>query len=161
AIELFQAVPRDNEFYIKAKFFEGVTYVRKNDGKPATEAFKEILTIAAEPTLRKNYKKEDVRDYEELANLSMARVFYTTKNYDTAIKYFERVPQESPWWLTSLFEASWAYFLKNGYSKALGNVHTMSAPYFENEFDSYFAEAVNLRAIMYYNYCRYDRAEEA
>ena len=34
---------RNSEFFIKAKFFEGVTYVRKYEGKPAVDAFKEIL----------------------------------------------------------------------------------------------------------------------
>src|SRR5262249_21003321 len=77
AIELFQKVPRESEFYIKAKFFEGVTFVRKYEGAPAINAFKEILTIAREPQLRKLYNAEDVRDYEELANLSMGRVFYS------------------------------------------------------------------------------------
>jgi tetratricopeptide (TPR) repeat protein len=38
AIELFQRVARDSEFFIKAKFFEGVTHVRKFEGKPAVEA---------------------------------------------------------------------------------------------------------------------------
>src|SRR5882672_6017931 len=45
AIGLFRQVPRTSEFFIKAKFFEGVTYVRKYEGKPAVDSFKEILLI--------------------------------------------------------------------------------------------------------------------
>src|SRR5690242_15116690 len=48
AIALFQKVSRENEFFIKAKFFEGVTYVRKYEGRPAVDAFKEILIIGEE-----------------------------------------------------------------------------------------------------------------
>lgn len=158
AVELFALVPRESEFYINAKFLEGVTHVRKYEGAPAIEAFKEILTINEEPELRKLYNKQELRKMVELSWMSMGRVFYSTKQFDASIKYFERLPQESEYWLESLFDSSWAYFTKKSYSKALGNIHTLTAPYFENEF---FPESVVLKAVMYYYYCRYDRAEEA
>ena len=88
----------------------------------------------------------------------MARVFYSTQQFDTSIKYFEKLPQDSADWAESLFEASWAYFMKTLNSKALGNIHTLNAPYFENQ---YYPEAVLLRAVIYYKYCLYDQAEEA
>jgi hypothetical protein len=156
AIELFQRVARDSEFFIKAKFFEGVTHVRKFEGKPAVEAFKEILVIGQERP--KQYKAADIQMFNELATLQMARVFYSTQQFDTSIKYYERLEQSSPDWTKSLFEASWAYFMKNNNSKALGNIHTLNAPYFEDEF---FPESVLLRAVIYFNYCLYDRAQEA
>src|SRR5262249_46471642 len=58
AIRLFQKVSREDEFFIKAKFFEGVTYVRKYEGKPAVDAFKEILVIGQERP--KQYKDDDI-----------------------------------------------------------------------------------------------------
>jgi len=88
----------------------------------------------------------------------MARVFYSTQQFDTSIKYYEKLPQDSADWAESLFEASWAYFMKGLNSKALGNIHTLNAPYFENQ---YYPEAVLLRAVIYYKYCLYDQAEEA
>ncbi len=153
AIELFGSVPEDSTFYSKAKFFEGITYVRKYDGGPAIEAFKRVLERAAQ-------KKKDVeqKEFVELANLSMARVFYSTKQFNLALKYFDKIPQDSPDWLHSLFESSWAYFMLKSYSRTLGNIHTLNAPYFEQEF---FPESLILRAVVYYRHCRYDRAEEA
>ena len=88
----------------------------------------------------------------------MARVFYSTQQFDTSIKYFEKLDQDSPDWAESLFEASWAYFMKTNNSKALGNIHTLNAPYFENEF---FPESVLLKAVIYFKYCLYDHALEA
>lgn len=156
ATSLFQQVSRNSSSFIKAKFFEGVTYVRKNEGKPAVEAFKEILVIGEERP--KQYSTDDIDNYRELAQLQMARVFYSTQQYDTSIKYFEKLPQDSADWAESLFEASWAYFMKTLNSKALGNIHTLSAPYFENQ---YYPEALLLRAVIYYKYCLYDQAREA
>jgi tetratricopeptide (TPR) repeat protein len=156
AIALFRQVSRENEFYIKAKFFEGVTYVRKYQGKPAVEAFKEILVIGEERP--RQYRTDDIEDYRELAQLQMARVFYSTQQFDTSIKYFEKLDQNSLDWTQSLFEASWAYFMKTLNSKALGNIHTLNAPYFENQF---FPESVLLKSVIYFKYCLYDQAEEA
>ncbi|MCG8423302.1 MAG: hypothetical protein MJE77_35825 [Proteobacteria bacterium] len=156
AIRLFGGVDRQSPFYIKAKFFTGVTHVRKYEGKPAVEAFKEILVIGREKP--PYYSLEDIKKYEELAILSMARVFYSTSQFDTSIKYYERLTQSSPDWLDSLFESSWAYFMKTNFSKALGNVHTLNAPYFEN---FYFPESTILKSVIYYKYCLYDRALES
>ena len=156
AISLFQSVSKKSDFYIKAKFFEGVTDVRKFDGKAAISAFKEILVIGQEhPT---QYKPEDIAAYNKLAILQMARIFYSTQQFDTSIKYYEKLDQDSPDWTTSLFEASWAYYMKTNNSKALGNIHTLNAPYFENEF---FPESMLLKAVIYFKYCLYDRALEA
>jgi tetratricopeptide (TPR) repeat protein len=108
AVELFAAVPEKSEFYPKAKFFEGITKVRENKGKEASDAFKSILRKV------KQYEDPDkvpkiLKEFEELANLSLGRVFYTTHQYDLSIKYFEKIPGPdarggaSPDWLPSLF----------------------------------------------------------
>src|SRR5262249_44705619 len=143
AIALFQKVPRDSEFFPKAKYMEAVCWVLVPRGADAVDALKEILTIAVEPELRKKYKREDVEEYAERSQLTMARVFYSTKQYETSIKYYEKLQQDAPDWLDSLFEASWAYYLKKLNSKALGNIHTLNAPYFENQF---FPESLILKA---------------
>ena len=156
AIGLFGNVGRENPFFIKAKFFEGVTHVRQYKGKPALEAFKEILVIGDDRP--DYYSSDDIETYNELANLQLARIFYSTQQYDLSIKYYEKLDQASPDWLKSLFEASWAYFMKKNNSKALGNIHTLNAPYFEDEF---FPESVLLKSVIYYRYCRYDRALES
>ncbi|HMG21146.1 MAG TPA: hypothetical protein VK607_07520, partial [Kofleriaceae bacterium] len=60
AIALFRQVSRDSEFYIKAKFFQGVTFVRKYEGKPAVDAFKDILLIGEERP--KQYRLDDIEN---------------------------------------------------------------------------------------------------
>ncbi len=64
----------------------------------------------------------------------MARVFYSTQQFDTSIGISEKLDQNSADWAQSLLEASRAYFMKTLNSKALGNIHTLNAPYFENQF---------------------------
>ena len=55
-------------------------------------------------------------------------------------------------WLDAIFESSWAYFRIADYEKALGNWVTLHAPFFANE---YFPESLILKAVTYYENCRY------
>src|SRR6185436_15350730 len=157
AVALFGVVNPKSEFYVQAKLFEGATHVREYQGKPAVESFKEVLRVAAESS------DSNVKPYEDLANLSLARTFYSTGQYDLAVKYFDRVSMESYDWPNSLFEASWANFMlkQAGYSKALGHIHTLQAPYFENFVKpESVAEALTVKATIYFYNCLYDRAED-
>jgi len=152
AVELFTLVPDTSEFFARAKFLEGIIAVRDNRGKEAAEAFRQILRKAKESN-----DKATV-EFEDLANLSLARVFYATKQFPQSIKFYDKIPSESPEWLPSLFESSWAHYQIDGDSKALGNIHTLNAPFFENEF---YPESVILRAVIYFQRCNYERALEA
>ena len=155
AISLFNLVPAKSAFYPQAKLFEGATYVRQYTAKPAVEAFKAVLLAAEES------QDPKVRPFQDLANLSLARVFYSTGQFKMATKYFDRVSPESYDWPNSLFEASWANFMlkQEGYSKALGDIHTLRAPFFE-----YFvkpesvAEALTVKATIYFYNCLFERA---
>ncbi|HVJ19331.1 MAG TPA: hypothetical protein VM686_28120, partial [Polyangiaceae bacterium] len=51
-----------------------------------------------------------------------------------AVKYWNGVDEASEYWLDALFEESWAYFMAGHYPKALGNIHTIQAPYFPRAF---------------------------
>jgi len=158
AVELFRSVATSSEFYAEARLFEGATYVRQYQAKPAVEAFKEVLRTAAESDDPK------IKPFEDLANLSLARVFYSTGQYELATKYFDRVSQESFDWANSLFESSWANFMlkQKGYSKALGNIHTIQAPFFENYIKpESVAEALTVKATIFFYNCLFDRATDA
>ena len=151
-------MPTTSEFYVQAKLFEGATHVREYQAKPAVEAFKEVLRTAADST------DPRIKPFEDLANLSLARTFYSTGQYELATKYFDRVSQESYDWANSLFESSWANFMlkQKGYSKALGNIHTIQAPFFENYIKpESIGEGLTVKATIYFYNCLYDRAQEA
>ncbi len=148
ALESLRQVDRGSPEYAKAKFLEGIVWVRKNQAKPAVEAFKEILRVIADNRSR----VRDAEEMEQLAWLSMARIFYATGQYELAIKYYDKLPQASDHWLEALLEASWAYFQLNNYSKALGNLHTLNSPFFE---DGFFPESLVLQAIIYFYNCKY------
>jgi len=178
AVELFEAIPDESEFFARGQFFAGVTYARSAAGSvpgPDKEKGWSAAVKSFGAILQKHERKPDAvtKEFIELANLSMGRSFYSVgdfiskrepakaaKEFAKAIKYFDRVPQESGDWLPALFESSWAQFRMGaiGHSKALGNIHTLNAPFFENEF---FPESIVLKSVVYFYNCLYDRAEDA
>jgi tetratricopeptide (TPR) repeat protein len=150
AISLFSSVPPDSPLFARAKFMEGVTHVRRYKARPAAEAFKVVLRTAREaPDTR------EIAEFEQLARMSLARVFYSTKQYDLSAKYYAQIPRESAHWLPSLFEGGWANFMRNNFSQALGDIHTLNAPYFEDRF---FPESLIVKAVIYWKNCMYDQS---
>lgn len=150
ALELFALVPETNEFFARSKYLEGIIHVRENHGKQAAEAFRQILRKA-------KGGDSTTAEFEDMANLALARVFYATRQFPQAIRFYDKMSSESPDWLPSLFESSWAHFQIDADDKALGNIHTLNAPFFENEF---FPESIILRAVIFFQRCDYQRAME-
>jgi len=154
ALSYLKRVKPGSQYFPKAKFLEGICYVRKDQPAPAVKTFKVLLRA----TLESDTVSEDLRYFNELANLSMARVFYSTGQFDKAAKYYDKIPLESSLWLDALFEASWTFFRWNNHEKALGNLHTLNSPFFKDE---YVPEAGILTAVIFYSNCNFPKAREA
>jgi tetratricopeptide (TPR) repeat protein len=166
AVRLFQKVDRKSEYYVKSQFFTGISYVQVRKSVPAVRAFGRI-----EKALEEGVEGvEDEDRMRDLAYLSMARTYYSASirldaetnvptvdasKLSAAVKYWDKVGQESEYWLDALFEESWAYFMAGQYPRALGNIHTLQAPYFPNSF---YPEADVLKAVIYFSNCNYDAA---
>jgi tetratricopeptide (TPR) repeat protein len=166
ALTLFEKVNRKSRYYVEAQFFGGISNVQLRQSKPAVQGFQRIIGAVEEGDV----PSEDEARFRDLAYLSMARTFYSasirvddTTNQPTvdqtrlsaAVKYWNKVDVASEYWLDALFEESWAYFMAGDYSHALGNIHTIQAPYFPH---SYYPEADVLKAVIYFSNCQYDDA---
>ncbi len=168
AIALFQRVAADSSYYVKARFFDGIAHIRMRRARPAIAAFRAIIDAIDEGDV------EGVEDEERMKNLawiSLGRVYYTAANrtdpetgeraidgrlLGQAVEAWNTVDQGSEYWLDALFETSWAFFLADEYSRALGNIHTIFSPYFA---DSYYPEALVLKAVTFFVNCQLENAE--
>ncbi|MBW2523543.1 MAG: hypothetical protein JRI23_05185 [Deltaproteobacteria bacterium] len=165
AIELFENVDRESPYFVKAQFFMGISYVQLRKSVPAVRAFQRIVEAVDEGV----EGVEDEARMRDLANLSMARTFYSAsirldqnnaptideKKLSAAVKYWNLVDVASEYWLDALFEQSWAYFMAGDYPHSLGNIHTIKSPYFPNAF---YPEADIVKAVIYFTTCQYDDA---
>lgn len=155
AIDYLAAVSPDAELYPKARFLSAITHVRQYDAEGAAADLGVILQRV------KDARGEERRELEhigQLAQVTMARMFYSTGEYDKAIKYYANIGQDSKYWLDSLFESSWAYFQTDEYNRALGNLHSLNSPFFN---DQYYPEAPILQAVIFFYNCQFDQVRLA
>ncbi len=109
---------------------------------PALLELKDLTTLAL---ARAHYEQAYALDEEDPKRAEGLRL---------SAKEFKNVPRFSPNWDEALFERAWADTVMGGYGKALGALHSLSAPYFVDEF---YPEAKILKAIIYYYNCQWDR----
>jgi hypothetical protein len=115
----------------------------------AAAAVKEFLAVAELPVRRDDAAAAERRDK---AYLQLARLAYQRGDDALAAQLYQRVGRGAPEWLDALFEASWAHFRRGEDEKALGNLLTLHAPFFQERF---FPESFVLKALVLYENCRY------
>jgi tetratricopeptide (TPR) repeat protein len=140
----------DGDIYGRAQFVDGLARFALADEQSASEKFKEVVRLT-------NPKKGRAGDVElrELAFLQLARLHYQNRQNRYAIFYYGKMPWGGAQWLEGLWEASYAHYRIGENEKALGNLLTLQSAYFKDE---YFPESWVLKAIIYYENCRYPEA---
>jgi len=150
--DFFLEIDRENPNFIKAIFFVGITHVRERRAEPAAKAFLQII----EKYDGKLFLSDEEERFLNLAWLSVARIYYSTKHYESAMEAWGKIPQSSEYYLDALFEESWAFFQVDQLDRALGNIHTINSPYFEQSF---YPESIILKAVIYFGMCMFEDAQ--
>ena len=154
ALKLLKFVQKGSPYYLQARYIEGVTFVGNYNAKGAVKSFKEVLRPLTGKIQGGEVLTVEERKILELSWLGMARVFYSTGEYNKSLKYYRSIPRMSPLWPVALFESSWSYFQLDLANKALGNLHTLNSPFFSK---SYFPEAPILSGVIFFYNCKYPR----
>lgn len=149
---LILTVPKGDPFYARAKYLEGLAYFRDNNFSTAVESMKEVIRTTRPAAAKEPTQARLDQETRELAFMQLARTHYGVKQNRNAIYYYNKVERGGKQWLEALFESSWANYRISQYEQALGNLVTLSSPFFREE---YFPEALILKAVIYYENCRY------
>ncbi len=158
-------VPRTDAFYPRVKFLQGIALFRfgtkqkSADGRrgdtnmmQSIEAMKEVVRLTRPNPAKGGEEAKLDQSLRELAFMQLARTHYGMQQNRYAIFYFNKIERGTTQWLESMFESSWANYRVGQYEQALGNLITLSSPFFREE---YFPEALILKAVIYYENCRY------
>lgn len=148
-------IPKGDPFYPRAKYLEGLAYFRENKLETALEAMKEVVRATRQVEGPLSGEERNLKGLRELAFMQLARTHYGARQNRYAIFYLSKIERGGPQWLEALFEASWAHYRIGQYEQALGNLITLSSPFFRDE---YFPEALILKAVIYFENCRYHEA---
>jgi hypothetical protein len=161
ARQLVEMVPSTAQYFPRARFLAGTAAYQEAEiglppGQPAApealapalEDFKEVVRVT-NPRAPNAFHDFHTR---ELAFMNLARIHYEARQNRAAIYYYGKVARGGEQWLESLYETAWAYYRLGDYERALGNMITLHAPFFKDE---YFPESLTVKAIIYYENCRY------
>lgn len=151
ATKFVTRVAPESAFGPRAKFLEGLVLYRDGKENEALEAFKSVVRLTKEGS---DGESEALR---EAAFFQLARTHFGAQQPSFSIFYYGKVDRDSYAWLDALYEASWAQFRLGAYEKALGNLLTLHSPFFT---DQYYPESLILKAVIYYENCRYPEAKE-
>ena len=148
-------IPKGDPFYPRAKYLEGLAYFRENKLETALESMKEVVRATRQAEGPMTAERKQLQALREMAFMQLARTHYGARQNRYAIAYYDKIERGGVQWLESLFEASWAHYRIGQYEQALGNLITLSSPFFREE---YFPEALILKAVVYFENCRYREA---
>lgn len=151
AAKLIAQVSETGAYGARAKFLEGLVLYKQQRENDALEAFKKVVRIT-----RPGEDSADER-LREIAFFQLARTHFGAKQPSYSIFYYDKVDRDSYAWLDAIYEASWAEFRLGNFEKALGNLLTLHSPFFKDE---YYPESLILKAVIYYENCRYPEAKE-
>jgi tetratricopeptide (TPR) repeat protein len=149
ALKLVDA--RTEAHYLPATYLTGAIHARRNKAKESLDAFKEVLRHVQSSVAPSAL----AQDFRSRAIMAIARIFYSTGDFDKALKYYDEIEKYSGDWLQALFEKSWTFFRISNNERAMGNLHTLNSPYFEEQ---YFPESRVLQAVILFSNCRFEDA---
>lgn len=162
---LVLSIPRTDPFYPRAKYLEGLAAFRNGSHQKdaaakrgngemlaSIEAMKEVIRLTRPMPGKSAEQAKLDKSLRELAFMQLARTHYGMQQNRYALFYLAKVERGNTQWLESLFESAWANYRVGQYEQALGNLITLSSPFFREE---YFPEALILKAVIYYENCRY------
>lgn len=155
AVDYLAVVSPSSELYPRALFLSAITHVRRYDADNAAENLRDLLRLVENS---RGAARQRLEPFGQLARITMARMYYSTGEYDKSINYYSGIKQGNPYWLDSLFESSWAYFQTDEYNRALGNLHSLNSPFFN---DQYYPEAAVLQAVIFFYNCQFDQVRLA
>jgi tetratricopeptide (TPR) repeat protein len=143
-----------SDFGARARFLEALLAYKDGKENDALKAFKEVVKVAGGA---EDDDEDEAAHLKEAAFFQLARTHFGAQQPTFSIFYYAKVDRDSYQWLDALYEASWAHFRLGNYEKALGNLLTVHAPFFH---DLYYPESHILKAVIYYENCRYPEAKD-
>ena len=142
----FDRVPSNSPYFSLAQFYLGIIYSVVKNPESAIDAFKRSQARATNDNIK------------QLATMNLARAHYERKEYRAAFDNYSKIPRDSDLWLQTLLEGGWGFFMIQRHNNTLGNLHTITSPFFQNRF---YPESYILSAITYLRLCRYENAKDS
>ncbi|PIS10279.1 MAG: hypothetical protein COT73_10195 [Bdellovibrio sp. CG10_big_fil_rev_8_21_14_0_10_47_8] len=149
AVRLFARVGSNSRYYSQAAFNRGRSLLELKRPEEALKVFKSLYASRSQLPVTDTNKVA--------AELAIARAHYQAQQWDDSIEWYRKIPRDTEFWHSALFEESWAYLRAAKFRSVLSNFQSLHSAYYE---DYYIPESLLLRAIVYLYICKYDEMEK-
>ncbi len=146
-------VAPESSFHAKARYLLGILDIRTGKAEDALPHFKAVMDIVPADS-----PSQDLLDVRGLAQVAAGRAAYGLGRYAESADYYASVPRFSRHWFTAMYESAWSYYKQSAYGKALGELHSITAPYFAKR---HIPEAYVIQGTTYFVNCQWDRVKRA
>jgi TolA-binding protein len=150
AAKYFGQVASKDELGLKAKYYEGVINNQRGKLKSAVKSFTEVYKSDVAPADER--QAGEIEDLKDLALMNIARIYYTTQNFDNADSFYALVDRDSTFWPESLYERAYTNFMRNDLNLTLGLLLTVRSPYFAD--GEFMPKSTILRSLTLFNLCK-------
>lgn len=155
AKQFLEAVTKESSYFVRAQYLLAIMAVKQATQEGAEDYSRALRYFENIEKGLEGKNAEDDKKLYRLALLGKARALYSQGDFEKSIANYEKVPRFSEDWYDAMFESGWAYFQAARFGRALGMVHSIQAPYFDDRFR---AESWVLKATTYFQLCHFDRA---
>ena len=156
AVKHYKRIKLSDRYFFPGKYQQALIHYDQKDLNESLISLKAILNPVSQS--RSPLALDDKLMITDSARMALARIFYEKKEFKNAIKLYRTVEKGSREYYDSLFEQSWAFFMAGYPNHALGALHAVESPFFEEVFNP---EATVLRSIIHYWLCRYNDSRNA
>lgn len=158
ALKRVDAIPKGNRLYAEALHVKATILYKQGKTEAALETYEKCVDEAG---LRIGKEEGKIQNYyrfvQDSCIISKARIHYKAKNFDSAIRHYDRIEKRSIRWPYTLLENAWAHYQQDDFNRSLGLIITYESPLLESYF---FPESQYLKALNYYSLCLYGDALE-
>jgi tetratricopeptide (TPR) repeat protein len=156
ALDYYARLKLDDRYFLASRYQMAMLHVAADRPEEAERSLREIMnSVAIERSPLPGREKRALLNYSRLA---LGRIYYQEKKFKESIIAFRLVDRRTPQFYDALFGQSWAFFMTGLPNHALGALHAVESPFYEERFNP---EASLLRSIVYYWLCRYEDSRTA
>ena len=146
---MFTDITRASDLYSKAQFFLGVVHVSEGNLAAATDVFLNAAEASQEG-------EGDLQEVNELANLSLARLYYEQGDLPTSTEYYQLIDSSSPYFADALYETVWTFVKMENFAEALRSVEIFLLAYQDEH--RYAAQLKLLRGQLHMKLAQFESA---
>ena len=110
ALAIFQALPTNNPYYLRARYFYATIWVKKGDLASGLIAFDTVM--------RSQPQSDADKEIQDLARLAVGRLYYQRGEFERARDAYTSIPRQSKYFEDAMNELAWTAIKAKDYKAA-------------------------------------------